>query len=307
VASSRKSLLAAAAANVGVAITKFVVGGLTGSTVMLAEGVHSLVDTGNSGLMLLGTRLSRRPADDSHPFGYGMELYFWSLVVAMVVFGGGGGLSAYQGVRALMEPRAISHLWPNYVVIVAAAVFESSSLVVGIRQLRLHEREHQFRGSLFQVMQTSKNPAIFLAVLEDTAALIGLGVAALGLTLARLLAVPEIDGIATIVIGLVLFIEALILGRECRSLIVGETARKPLVARIRGIVEGHQLLGARGKLRTLQLGAETILVFLRLQPPATMTAAELARQVAALEAEVARAVPSVRHVYIALEPGEASG
>src|SRR3954471_3280615 len=123
-ASARKALIGALIANIGIAITKFLVGGLTRSSVMIAEGIHSIVDTGNAGLMLYGRKRSQLPADDDHPFGYGMELYFWSLVVAMVVFGGGGGLSVFEGVRALAHPHEVTALWPNLIVIGLAALFE---------------------------------------------------------------------------------------------------------------------------------------------------------------------------------------
>src|SRR5437870_4939314 len=132
--SSKRALIGALAANLGIAATKFVVAAITGSTVMIAEGIHSLVDTGNSGLMLFGQWRSRRPADEVHPFGYGMELYFWSFVVAMVVFGGGGGLSIYEGVRALIHPRTTTGLWPTYLVIGAATIFEATSLAIGVRE-----------------------------------------------------------------------------------------------------------------------------------------------------------------------------
>ena len=145
-ASSRRALVGAMAANLAIAAVKFAVGALTHSTVMIAEGIHSLVDTGNSALMVLGEARSRRPADDEHPFGYGMELYFWSLVVAMVVFGGGGGLSVYEGVRAIFHPRVITRLWPNYAVIGAAAIFEGISLIIGLREFASLPAREALRG-----------------------------------------------------------------------------------------------------------------------------------------------------------------
>ena len=188
-ASSKRALLGALAANLAIAVTKFVVGAITHSTVMVAEGIHSLVDTGNSGLMLLGRSRSRRGPDDAHPFGHGMELYFWSFLVAMVIFGGGGCLSIYEGVRALLHPRAVTELWPNYLVIAAAAIFETASLVIGLREFGAYRRELRFAGSMLDVMRES----------EDAAALAGLAVAAAGLTLSHLLDMPAIDAAASMV------------------------------------------------------------------------------------------------------------
>ncbi len=166
------------AANLGIAATKFLVGAITGSTVIIAEGIHSLVDTGNSALMLLGEQRSRRPADEAHPCGYG-------IVVAMVVFGGGGGLSIYEGIRALFHPRTVTNLWLNYLVIGAAAVFGGASLSIGVREFTSYRRQKRFEGSMLSVMRASKNPAIFVTVLEDSAALVGVAIAAGGLTVSH--------------------------------------------------------------------------------------------------------------------------
>jgi cation diffusion facilitator family transporter len=299
-ASSKKSLLGALAANVGIAITKFVVGAITGSSVMIAEGIHSLVDSGNSGLMLYGSRRSCRGPDAEHPFGYGMELYFWSLVVAMVVFGGGGGFSIYEGIHAIVHPRAITSLWPNYLVIVAAAIFEGASLYVGVREFKAYRREREFEGSTLDVVRASKNPAIFLTVLEDTAALIGLAIAAIGVTLGHLLELPIIDGIASLLIGLVLMAEAALLGFECRGLITGESARPRTAAKIRRIVEEHSELGAIDELRTLQLGPESLLVFLRMKVDAALDAAHIRERSGGLVKDLRTRVPAIRHVFFDL-------
>ena len=154
-ASSKRALVGAMAANLAIAATKFVVGTITNSTVMIAEAIHSLVDTGNSSLMLLGRARSPRAPDALHPFGHGMELYFWSLLVAMVVFGGGACLSIYQGVAAFVHRRPLALLWPNFVVIGAAALFEGSSLLIGWREFAAYRREKQFEGSMLAVMRES--------------------------------------------------------------------------------------------------------------------------------------------------------
>ena len=295
-ASSRRALLGALAANLGIAATKFVVGGVTGSSVMIAEGIHSLVDTGNSGLMLYGQSRSRRAADEAHPFGYGMELYFWSFVDAMVVFAGGGGLSVYEGIRAVLQPRVTTLLLPNYLVIAVAAVFEGISLAIGLREFAAYRRERKFVGSTLSVMRASKNPAMFLAVLEDSTALVGLSIAALGLTLSHFLAIPQLDGVASILIGLVLVLEASLLGLECRGLIIGESARSVVVDQIRQVAALHDELGVIEDLRTLQLGADSILVVMQVRFLVSAVVGDLERATARLVRELRTAIPSIKHV-----------
>lgn len=296
-ASSKKALLGALAANLGIAVTKFIVGAITGSSVMIAEGIHSVVDSGNSGLMIYGRRRSLHGPDPRHPFGHGMELYFWSLVVAMVVFGGGGGLSLYEGVHAIVHPRPLTSLWPNYLVIAAAAVFEGASLYVGLRELRAYQREHELTGSTLDVVRESKNPAIFLTVLEDTAALLGLAIAAVGVTLGHFLEMPAIDGIASIMIGIVLMLEALLLGFECRGLIIGEGARPVVVDKIRHLIDQHTDVGKLEDLRTLQLGPESILVFLRIDVPGSADVQTVRQGSTDLIAHLRRTFPQIRDVF----------
>ena len=304
-ASSKKALLGAVAANLAVAATKFVVGGLTHSTVMVAEGIHSLVDSGNSGLMLFGGWRSRRPADDIHPFGYGMELYFWSFVVAMVIFGGGGGLSIYEGVRAFGHPQAVTKLWPNYVVIAAAAIFEGLSLLIGVREFAVYRREKRFAGTMLGVMRASKDPAIFVTVLEDSAALVGLAIAAAGVTLSHYLAMPAFDALASILIGLVLMLEAAVLGAECRGLIIGEAARPLVINSVRSVTARYDELGPLEELRTLQLGPSSVLLLLRMRFPPLMGVDELGRVAQRLERDLRQENPSIKHVVFYITPGKA--
>jgi cation diffusion facilitator family transporter len=297
-------LLGALGANLAIAVTKFVVGVMTGSTVMVAEGIHSLVDTGDSGLMLLGRSRSRRAPNDAHPFGYGMELYFWSFLVAMVIFGGGGCLSIYEGVRALLHPRAVAKLWPNYVVIGAAAIFETASLAIGLREFTAYRREMRFSGSMLDVMHESKNPAIFVTVLEDVAALAGLAVAAGGLALSYALSAPAIDAAASILIGMILMLEAALLGVECRSLITGESGRPMLIAEIRRIVSrcGDGL--SANAIQTLQLGPDTLLVFVSVRIPRTLSTAALEDRAEQLTVALRRASPTIKHVAFYIEGSE---
>jgi cation diffusion facilitator family transporter len=295
-ASSKRALFSAMAANLAIAATKLVVGGISHSSVMIAEAIHSLVDTGNSGLMLLGRARSRRGPDVEHPFGYGMELYFWSFLVAMVIFGGGACLSIYRGTMALIHPRPLAVLWPNYAVIAAAALFEGSSLVVGWREFASYRRERHFEGSMLAVMRESKNPAIFVTVLEDSAALAGLAVAALGLTLSHLLDAPRCDAAASIIIGLILMFEAGLLGVETRGLITGEAARPILLDRIRDVVARHPEIGAVNDIRTLQLGPDAVLLLLGVRPSQALPAGEREAAARRLTSDLRGVSPTIRHV-----------
>jgi cation diffusion facilitator family transporter len=301
-ASSKKALVGALAANLAIAATKFVVGAITHTTVITVEGIHSLVDTGNSGLMLFGRWRSRRPADEDHPFGYGMELYFWSFVVAMVVFGGGGAVSLYEGVRALAAPHRISTVWPNYAVLAAAALFEGASLWIGLREFGRYRREKRFAGSMIAVIHASKNPAIFVTVLEDGAALIGLAIAAAGVAASQLLANPIFDGVASILIGGVLMVEAGLLGYECRGLIIGESARPQIITAIRSVATRYPQMGPVESMRTLQLGPESVLLLLRMRFVATLSIGELGRLGGELESELRRSNPIIQHIAFDLTP-----
>lgn len=291
------------AANLAIAAVKFAVGAVTNSTVMIAEGIHSLVDTGNSTLMVLGEARSRKAGDDEHPFGYGMELYFWSLVVAMVVFGGGGCLSAYEGVRAIFHPRTITRLWPNFAVIGAAAIFEGISLLIGLREFAAYRREKRFVGSALAVMHASKNPAIFVTVLEDSAALVGLALATLGLALSHWLGMPVFEGLASILIGVVLMLEAALLGFECRGLIIGEAARPMIVAGVRRVISQHPGFGTVRALRTLQLGPDAVMLVLTVWPNSDESVGEFRRMLTILAAEIHRDSPVIQDIVFDLAAG----
>ena len=297
-ASSTTALVGGLLANLGIAVTKFVVGGITHSSVMIAEGIHSLVDTGNSSLMMFGRKRSRRGPDAEHPFGYGMELYFWSFVVAMVVFGGGGGLSIYEGIDALAHPHEVSSLWLNYVVIGVAAVFEGASLTVGMREFAKYRRERKYPGSILAAIRASKNPAMFLTVLEDIAALVGLAIAAVGLTLRHWTGIAAFDGIASILIGVVQMAEAIVLAIECRGLIIGEPARPIVLDQIRTSIRRHAGSLHVGDIRTLQLGPESILVFLEVELTSLRDPSELHEAIARLMRELRSVIPSIQDVFV---------
>ncbi|MEO0849158.1 MAG: cation diffusion facilitator family transporter, partial [Cyanobacteria bacterium J06648_1] len=219
--SAKKTIYAAMAANFAIAITKFVAASITGSSAMLSEGIHSVVDTGNELLLLWGLRLSKQPADDSHPFGYGQELYFWTLIVALFIFAIGGGMSIYEGIVHVNHPEPLSDPRWNYGVLGFAVIFEGYSWNVALQEFLRSKGEESF----WRAIRASKDPTIFTILFEDTAALIGLFVAFLGVLGGHLLNNVYLDGVASIIIGVILCGVDLLLATESKDLLIGEGAK----------------------------------------------------------------------------------
>ena len=226
-AESKKAVVAAIIGNLAIAVIKFIAGGITGSSAMISEGIHSVVDTGNGGLLFYGLNRGARPADEHHPFGHGMEIYFWSLIVAVSIFGIGGGMSIYEGITHIQHPVELEDPTINYIVLALAMVFESISFSVAWRAFRGSRRGR----TTLSAIHHGKDPSLFTVLFEDTAALLGLGVAFFGVLLSHQLNAPVLDGAASIVIGCILVVAALWLAYESRSLLVGEAADPEMVAR----------------------------------------------------------------------------
>ncbi|MGH7445148.1 MAG: cation diffusion facilitator family transporter, partial [Longimicrobiales bacterium] len=255
-ASSKTAVYAAIVGNLAIAIMKFAAAGVTGSSAMLSEGIHSLVDTGNGGLLLLGIRLSSKPADAAHPFGYGKELYFWSLVVAFTIFGVGGGISIYEGVLHIIHPRPLADPTWSYVVLALAFAFESVVLVIALKAFLEMKRDQGF----WQSIRTSKDPTTFVVVFEDTAALLGLAVAFLGIYLAHRFQNPYIDGASSIVIGTILCAVAGFLAYESKSLLVGEGADPQTLANVKALAEADPAVERIQSPLTMHFGPNTVLL-----------------------------------------------
>ncbi len=254
-------IYAAIAANLGIAVAKFVAAALTGSSSMISEGVHSVVDTGNQALLLLGIHRSRRRPDDEHPFGHGKELYFWSLVVAIVLFGIGGGVSLYEGITHLIEPSVIDDPLPNFIVLGIAFVLEGTSWTVALRALL-----PEIRGEgVMAALRTNKDPSLVTVLLEDSAALTGLLTAAIGIALATALDEPRFDGLASIVIGVLLALVAVFLAFESRGLLIGEQVDSDLMATLRSAVEDDPAVVAIERVRTMHLGPNEVLMTLHVR------------------------------------------
>lgn len=287
-------MYAAAAANLGIAGTKFVAAGASGSSAMLSEAIHSLVDTGNELLLLLGLKRSERPPDEQFPFGYGKELYFWSLIVALLLFSAGGGMAFYEGITHLTHPEPLRDPFWAYVVIGAAAAFEGASFIIAMREFRRRPGPKRFVAKF----QGSKDPSVFTVVIEDLAALLGLFVAFLGVFLGHLWHNPYVDGAASLVIGLILAAAAVALAHESRSLLVGESASATIVADICKLAERDPTVQRAHTPLTMHLGPQDILVNLEIDFRDGVSAGEQIGAVSRIEEAIRTRHPAVKRIFI---------
>ncbi|TKT77628.1 cation diffusion facilitator family transporter [Aquamicrobium sp. LC103] len=291
---SKTVIYAALAGNLMIAVTKFVAAFLTGSSSMLSEGVHSLVDTGNGGLLLYGMRRAARPADKTHPFGHGRELYFWSFIVALLVFALGAGVSFYEGVIHILDPHPAENLTVNYVVLGLAVLFEGFSWRVALKEFQ------SVKGKMgyLEAVHKSKDPSVFTVLFEDTAALLGLFFAFAGITAAHYFDMPELDGAASIGIGCILGATAILLARESKSLLMGEPASPKVEARVIEVARADPAVEAANGALTVHLGPTQIVVGLSIDFKDELTAHEIEICVERIEAAVKERVPEVVAVFV---------
>jgi cation diffusion facilitator family transporter len=293
-AESKLAVFGAIAANVAIAAMKFVGAAATGSSAMLSEGIHSLVDTGDGVLLLVGMRLADRPADERHPFGHGKELYFWSLIVAVMIFGVGGGVSIYEGILRLLDPRPMEDAGWSYAILGAAAVFEGGSLAVGLWQFKKSIGDEPFWRSL----RTSKDPTLYTVLAEDSAALLGLAAAAIGVFGSHQLRMPAFDAGASIVIGLLLCGVSTLLIAQARKLLVGEAVAADVAQEIRAIAQGEPSVHRAGWPLTMYLGPDDVLLALDAEFNAGVPAEEVSRAVNRIEDAVRKRFPEIGRIYI---------
>ena len=284
----------ALAATLAIATTTVGVAGLSGSSAMLAEAIHSTVDCGNSLLLLVGNRLSERPASDLHPFGHGKELYFWGLIVAVLVFGIGGGVSFYEGVLHVRQPLPLRDAHWNYVVLGAAAVFEGTSFAIALREFR---REAAGRP-LWLALRSSKDPTTYTVLAEDAAALAGLALAAAGIFASHRWGRPALDGVASMAIGLLLAGVAVLLIREARGLLIGEGIRASTAREIGVLVAQHPEVERVGRPLSMYIGREQVLLTLEVQFRDGTPVEAVAQAIDAMEREVRRRFPVIGHISI---------
>ena len=289
-----RAIIAAFAANLGIALTKFVAFLFSGSSSMLAESVHSAADSGNQLLLLLGGRKSRKAADAKHPFGYGRERYVYAFVVSIILFTVGGVFSLYEGFDKLSHPHELENPWLPIIVLVVAIGLESFSLRTAVKE------SNHIRGkeSWIQFIRHAKQPELPVVLLEDVAALTGLVFAFAGVGLTILTGNPMWDAIGTVAIGVLLVVVAIILGIETKSLLVGEGASRADVDRIRDAFNASPRVEALIHMKTLYLGPDELLVAAKVAFPKTTRVADVARAINEVEAEIRAAVPVARMIYI---------
>ena len=294
---TRSAVFAAIAANLGIAAIKFVVAAVSGSSAMISEGIHSLVDTGDGVLLWLGLRRSERPPDQRHPFGHGKELYFWTLVVAVMVFAVGGGMSVYEGILHLIHPRPAKHdLW-TYAVLGAAFVFEGSSWLFAWRAFQKERRGRP----IWETIADSKDPSSFAILFEDSAALAGLIVAFLGIWTSARFETPIPDGIASIAIGAILMTTATLLARATLRLVVGQRANPELERAIREFVAQDDTVERVGRILTVHFGPETIVAQIEILFAPTVSAETAARTIDRIERALKREHPALKQISIEAE------
>jgi cation diffusion facilitator family transporter len=287
--SSRKVLYAALLGNVLVALTKFVAAALTGSSAMSSEAVHSVVDTGNEVLLLYGLKRAEKPADETHPFGHGRELYFWSFVVALMIFAVGSGVSIFEGIRHVRSPVAIARPLVNYVVLALALVFEGASWRVAFKEFRATKGAQGY----LEAARRSKDPSTFMVLFEDTAAVVGVLIALAGTALAEALELPALDGAASIAIGLLLGVVATFLARESKGLLIGEPARSEVVASICAIARAQPGIEHSNGLFTVHIGPQQVVAAISADFADHLSAGEVEKIVADVEDRVRKAHPEV--------------
>jgi cation diffusion facilitator family transporter len=254
--SSTTVVYAALAGNLAIAATKFAAFALTGSSAMLTEAIHSSVDTGNQGLLLLGLARARKPPSQTHPFGYGMEVYFWAFVVALLIFALGGAFSIYEGVLKILKPEPIERAWVNFLVIGLAVLFEGGSFLVAWKEFSVLRKGTPF----LRAIRRSKDPSVFAVLLEDGAALAGLAIAALGVAGSAVFGIAWADGAASVAIGVLLVGVAIFLANETRSLLTGESASPRIVEAVREMLAADPRVDTVAEVLSMHLGPQEILL-----------------------------------------------
>jgi len=293
---SNIAIYGAIGANLLIAISKFFASFFTGSSAMLAEGIHSLVDTGNGLLLLLGIKRSKQKPDKLHPFGYGKEVYFWSFVVSILIFALGGGFAIYEGIHAIQDPHVIEDPTWNYWVLGAAIVFEGTALYLALKTFN-KSRAHTSKN-LIKNIASSKDAATFAVIIEDTAAVIGLTVALIGVFLSQVLNNPYLDGAASIIIGAILLAVATFLAKESKGLLLGESAHAEVINDVDEIINSNEYVKASNMPQTMHFGPDKILLIVEVDLKDDLELLKAEKIVDDLRNEIKQKRPAIKEIYI---------
>lgn len=302
-AGSRKVIFAALIGNSLIAITKFAAAAITGSSAMLSEGIHSVVDTGNQVLLLYGLKRAKQPPDQQFPFGHGKEVYFWSFVVAIMIFAVGAGISIYEGIQHLLHPVAITDAYINYIVLGLAIVFEGAAWTFAFVEF------NKTRGKLgyFEAVRHGKDPTLFVVLFEDSAAMLGLLIALAGVGLTQLTGNLYFDGSASVLIGVVLAATAAWLAYETKGLLIGESASRRVIEGIRALVQDFREVDYVNEILTMHMGPEFILLNISVNFADEATALELETTISRIDRRIRADFPHVKRVFIEAEKRRAPG
>ncbi|SFB01394.1 cation diffusion facilitator family transporter [Algoriphagus aquimarinus] len=290
---SKLPIYAAIVANLAIAVAKFIAASFSGSSAMISEGIHSLVDTGNGGLLLYGIHKSKKPADDNHPFGHGKELYFWSLIVAILIFSIGGGMSLYKGISHISNPVPLTDPFWSYVVLGLAFLFEGSALYFALKNFK-----KQKKNSYWKAIKLSKDPGSFAVILEDSGALVGLVIAGLGLFLGHYFEDARYDAYASVLIGLLLAVIALILAIESKGLLIGEGANQEISSSILKIVHADEAVEKAKKPLTMYFGPHNVFLAIDIRFKKNQSSLDIEKAVSRLEKEIRHFHPIVQRIFI---------
>lgn len=289
------SIYGALVANLAIAIMKFIAAAITRSSAMLSEGIHSSVDSVNQLLLLLGIHRSAKPANRNHPFGHGKEIYFWSLIVSILIFGLGGGMSIYEGIKHIQHPEKLTNIVWNYAVLGGAFLFEGVSFIIAIKSLN---KEKRVKGSFLKRLHISKDPSHFVVIYEDGAALAGLLVAAIGVFVGSHFNLPVADGIASIVIGLILAFVAVLLTIESRDLLLGESMQSYEVDDIIRLVKEEKNVERMRRPLTMHMAPNDVLLALDVEFDHKLSSVELSATIKRIEDALREAYPDIKRIYI---------
>lgn len=298
--SSKKVIFAALAGNSLIAITKFIASSMTGSSAMLSEGIHSLVDTGNQVLLLYGMKQAEEPASEEFPFGHGKEIYFWSFVVAILVFALGAGVSLYGGIKHIMHPEEINSFLVNYIVLGLAIIFEGAAFMFALKEFK------KVKGQLtyMEAVKQGKDPSIFVVLFEDGAALLGLIVALFGILLVQFTGIAIFDGIASVVIGVILAVTAILLARETKGLLIGESADPEIVKAIHDMVSEIDPIERTNEVLTMHMGPNYILVNVSADFSSDASSDDVEGSIAELDKQIKKRFPNVKRIFVEAESRE---